>query len=219
MLGSQARANVARVTNDDRLRERMRAARGAPVSSTSAIGRTRRTAASMLRASGSLKRGRGGDASELDAKAIERLTASLGELKGIAMKMGQILSYVDLSLPGCSAPRIPGRDARWNHPRAAPRLLRPHARTRRAGGRRQHGDVRRRGDANQARRHAPAPAGQAPVPISHPFRPVRAPVPARRPRRLARPRTGTRTTPMIDHISARACTRGAGLGPNTSAPE
>jgi predicted unusual protein kinase regulating ubiquinone biosynthesis (AarF/ABC1/UbiB family) len=67
--------------------------------STSAIGRMRRTATSMLRASGALSRGRDGDASELDAQAIEKLAASLGELKGIAMKMGQILSYVDPALP------------------------------------------------------------------------------------------------------------------------
>lgn len=34
-----------------------------------------------------------------DRKTIERLVLSLGELKGIAMKVGQILSYIDDSLP------------------------------------------------------------------------------------------------------------------------
>lgn len=37
--------------------------------------------------------------SGIDPETIERLVLSLGELKGIAMKIGQILSYVDDSLP------------------------------------------------------------------------------------------------------------------------
>lgn len=45
-------------------------------------------------------RGRGdGGLSNADLKAIERLVGNLGELKGLAMKMGQIMSYVDDSLP------------------------------------------------------------------------------------------------------------------------
>ena len=35
----------------------------------------------------------------IDAEVIERLVLSMGELKGIAMKMGQILSYMDTTLP------------------------------------------------------------------------------------------------------------------------
>jgi predicted unusual protein kinase regulating ubiquinone biosynthesis (AarF/ABC1/UbiB family) len=35
----------------------------------------------------------------VDPAVVERLVRSLGELKGIAMKMGQILSYIDDSLP------------------------------------------------------------------------------------------------------------------------
>ncbi len=40
-----------------------------------------------------------GATQELDEQALARWIASIGELKGLAMKMGQILSYVDLALP------------------------------------------------------------------------------------------------------------------------
>ncbi|HEX2570114.1 MAG TPA: AarF/ABC1/UbiB kinase family protein [Polyangia bacterium] len=39
----------------------------------------------------------------LDPETIARLTESLGELKGVAMKIGQILSYIDETLPPESA--------------------------------------------------------------------------------------------------------------------
>jgi predicted unusual protein kinase regulating ubiquinone biosynthesis (AarF/ABC1/UbiB family) len=35
----------------------------------------------------------------LDEESLERLVRSLGQLKGVAMKAGQIMSYVDDSLP------------------------------------------------------------------------------------------------------------------------
>lgn len=45
-------------------------------------------------------RGRGdGGLNSADVRAIERMVRNLGELKGLAMKMGQIFSYVDVSLP------------------------------------------------------------------------------------------------------------------------
>ncbi|MBN2494889.1 MAG: AarF/ABC1/UbiB kinase family protein [Deltaproteobacteria bacterium] len=45
-------------------------------------------------------RGRGGEGlSGLDLERIERLVASLGELKGLAMKAGQMLGYLDPSMP------------------------------------------------------------------------------------------------------------------------
>lgn len=71
---------------------------------TSAFGRARRTVAAAIRASAGVLAGnlRGLDAAGLaaaDPKTIERLVLSLGELKGIAMKVGQILSYIDDSLP------------------------------------------------------------------------------------------------------------------------
>ena len=37
--------------------------------------------------------------SAAETQAILQLTSRLGELKGVAMKAGQILSYVDVSLP------------------------------------------------------------------------------------------------------------------------
>jgi predicted unusual protein kinase regulating ubiquinone biosynthesis (AarF/ABC1/UbiB family) len=73
------------------------AQRAAPVPTT-ALGRMRRTAGAALRAAASAAR-RGGGLAGLDEVAIERLVESLGELKGIAMKMGQILSYIDDALP------------------------------------------------------------------------------------------------------------------------
>ena len=39
------------------------------------------------------------ESGKLDARTAERLALSLGEPKGIAMKVGQILSYVDIPLP------------------------------------------------------------------------------------------------------------------------
>ena len=85
------------------LLERLRGSSGTQVPK-SAFGRARRTAAAAVRAGASVLAGRfrGLDAAGLaaaDPRAIERLVLSLGELKGIAMKVGQILSYVDDSLP------------------------------------------------------------------------------------------------------------------------
>jgi predicted unusual protein kinase regulating ubiquinone biosynthesis (AarF/ABC1/UbiB family) len=62
---------------------------------TGLFGRARRTASAALR-SGTSALLRGG---KLDARTAERLALSLGELKGIAMKVGQILSYLDTPLP------------------------------------------------------------------------------------------------------------------------
>jgi len=62
---------------------------------TGLFGRVRRTASAALRTGTSalLRSGK------LDARTAERLALSLGELKGIAMKLGQILSYLDTPLP------------------------------------------------------------------------------------------------------------------------
>ena len=61
---------------------------------TTAFGRLRRTAGALLRGRSALLSGE-----EVDIAAVERLVRSFGELKGVAMKMGQILSYVDDALP------------------------------------------------------------------------------------------------------------------------
>ncbi|MDQ3266728.1 MAG: AarF/ABC1/UbiB kinase family protein [Myxococcota bacterium] len=71
---------------------------GAPLP-TSALGRMRRTATAAARAGTSHLLGRLRGRPEADAEAIQRLVLSLGQLKGVAMKMGQILSYIDASTP------------------------------------------------------------------------------------------------------------------------
>jgi len=101
------------MSDDDReaaLRARLRAReREVPQGS---FGRMARTAAAAARAAASVAagrlRGRGGAAegseeadglAGLDLAAVERLVMSLGELKGVAMKIGQLLSYTDDALP------------------------------------------------------------------------------------------------------------------------
>ena len=72
---------------------------------TSTLGRMGRTAAALLGSGGlirSLRRGAATDdegAVELDAKTIARVVSRFGRLKGIAMKMAQIMSYIDVALP------------------------------------------------------------------------------------------------------------------------
>jgi predicted unusual protein kinase regulating ubiquinone biosynthesis (AarF/ABC1/UbiB family) len=63
--------------------------------STSALGRIVQTAFSAFKARRLLRRGD----DEADLDALVKLVSSVGELKGIAMKAGQLLSYVDLPLP------------------------------------------------------------------------------------------------------------------------
>ena len=65
--------------------------------------RTLRTARAAIGTSLSVAsgrfRGRGDGMGAADLKAIRKLVTNLGELKGLAMKMGQIMSYIDVSLP------------------------------------------------------------------------------------------------------------------------
>lgn len=66
---------------------------------TSVLRRLGRTASSALRAARLVRRrGRRADI-PLDVDALAGLVASIGELKGIAMKAGQLMSYLDLALP------------------------------------------------------------------------------------------------------------------------
>jgi predicted unusual protein kinase regulating ubiquinone biosynthesis (AarF/ABC1/UbiB family) len=62
---------------------------------TSALGRLRRSAGAALR----LGAGRLLHGGALDHHTVAKLVLSLGELKGVAMKLGQILSYVGTDLP------------------------------------------------------------------------------------------------------------------------
>lgn len=67
---------------------------------TSSIGRFGRTGATGLRISRAmLAKPRGGADGDIDVEAIAKIVGSIGELKGIAMKMGQIMSYIDVALP------------------------------------------------------------------------------------------------------------------------
>ena len=83
------------------LLERLRGQRGMPIA-TSALGRLRRTASAGARMGFGVIAGRlrGGELNlgSLSPEALASLVESLGELKGLAMKAGQILSYVDGSL-------------------------------------------------------------------------------------------------------------------------
>jgi len=80
-----------------RLLERLSEQTEAPVP-TSALGRLRRTASTALRAGTGMVAGRLLGGADAEQQVIERAVLSLGELKGVAMKMGQILSYMDTSL-------------------------------------------------------------------------------------------------------------------------
>ena len=71
---------------------------------TSTAGRLSRTAAAALRTSSMLigRRLRGAlgkDDDELDLDAMAGLVGSIGQLKGVAMKVGQIMSYIDIAVP------------------------------------------------------------------------------------------------------------------------
>jgi predicted unusual protein kinase regulating ubiquinone biosynthesis (AarF/ABC1/UbiB family) len=82
----------AAVSDDpiERLRERLAGAAKLP---TSALGRARRTVGAALKVALGRLTGKG------DAEVFEQLAVQLGELKGTAMKAGQILSYLDTGLP------------------------------------------------------------------------------------------------------------------------
>src|ERR671919_388676 len=80
-----------------RLLARIAERAGVPIP-TSSLGRLRRTATTALRGGMAQLLGRLAGGEAFDARAIERIVLSLGELKGIAMKVGQILSYGDAPL-------------------------------------------------------------------------------------------------------------------------
>jgi predicted unusual protein kinase regulating ubiquinone biosynthesis (AarF/ABC1/UbiB family) len=87
--------------DDDETRQRLLALfqkrEGASIPRTT-FARLRKTATSAARAAAATARQRiTGRA--LDEETIEKIILSLGELKGLSMKLGQILSYVDAPLP------------------------------------------------------------------------------------------------------------------------
>lgn len=73
---------------------------------TSSLGRLGRGAAAAFRSGGLiLKASRrkdnenSGEAAQMDLEKVVKVVTSLGQLKGIAMKLGQIMSYIDIALP------------------------------------------------------------------------------------------------------------------------
>jgi predicted unusual protein kinase regulating ubiquinone biosynthesis (AarF/ABC1/UbiB family) len=67
---------------------------------TTPFGRFRRTGATGLRIGRAMLATRRGDAEqEVDVEAIAKIVGSIGQLKGITMKVGQIMSYIDVALP------------------------------------------------------------------------------------------------------------------------
>lgn len=92
------------MSNDDRIaRERARlldTEREIPTARLSRLWRTGRSAGALAAATlGSRLRGRGGGLAAADVEDVARLVERLGELKGVAMKVGQILGYIDPTLP------------------------------------------------------------------------------------------------------------------------
>lgn len=79
--------------SDDQVEQLRRRIAGTAKLPTSALGRARRTVGAAL------QMGFGRLTGKSDADLFERLALQLGELKGTAMKAGQILSYLDTELP------------------------------------------------------------------------------------------------------------------------
>lgn len=70
---------------------------------TSATRRTGRALMAVLRGARAVrreqKRARKGTPPDLDLESVARIVGALGQLKGLAMKMGQMMSYLDMALP------------------------------------------------------------------------------------------------------------------------
>ncbi len=69
---------------------------------TSSFGRIGRTAFAVLRSGRMIaagKRRKKGDDQDMDMEKMVKIITSVGRLKGVAMKMGQIMSYIDMAMP------------------------------------------------------------------------------------------------------------------------
>jgi predicted unusual protein kinase regulating ubiquinone biosynthesis (AarF/ABC1/UbiB family) len=66
---------------------------------TSSIGRLGRTAVAGLRGARLALRGKGVGANTQDLESLAALATSIGQLKATAMKVGQLMSYLELELP------------------------------------------------------------------------------------------------------------------------
>jgi predicted unusual protein kinase regulating ubiquinone biosynthesis (AarF/ABC1/UbiB family) len=80
------------------LRQRLLAERRKlPTTTLRRLGRTGATGLRIGRAM--LASQRGGADTEIDVESIAKIVSSIGQLKGITMKVGQIMSYIDVALP------------------------------------------------------------------------------------------------------------------------
>lgn len=73
-----------------------------PTSSLKRLGRSAQAAfrsGRLMWKAGRRKGDPSGTAADADVQKVMQIVESLGELKGIAMKMGQIMSYIDVALP------------------------------------------------------------------------------------------------------------------------
>lgn len=67
---------------------------------TTALARFSRTGSTGLRIGRAMFAARrGGTSQEIDIDAIAKIVGSIGQLKGVTMKVGQIMSYIDVALP------------------------------------------------------------------------------------------------------------------------
>ncbi len=66
---------------------------------TRAAGRLPRAALATLRGQRIIRRARKHPGADLDLDALVKLVSTAGQLKGLMMKVGQILSYIDVALP------------------------------------------------------------------------------------------------------------------------
>jgi len=91
----------SRQTFKETLRRRLLARQGEALP-TATLARLSRTAGAMMRSGRMMMKGGGDDdgpPEDFDLEQALTLVASVGQLKGVAMKMGQIMSYIDVALP------------------------------------------------------------------------------------------------------------------------
>jgi len=83
------------------LREEVAAALRAATAelSTSSLGRLRHAATAALRTALLARRSRGGGGAAPEVEALVSAVRPLGQLKGLGMKLGQLMSYLELQLP------------------------------------------------------------------------------------------------------------------------
>ncbi len=92
--------STGRKSLKERLNEGFKARAGEKIP-TSSLARLGRTAFNMVRGGRLVlgKKGRDGEEPEIDMDRVVKMINSVGKMKGVAMKMGQIMSYIDVAIP------------------------------------------------------------------------------------------------------------------------